>query len=258
MRSQNTSLVLTVIVGLLTVSTGYAQSKSKSVPAPAAAAPKAVDKSDKVDITDIEQKYWAPKDTDFSVVQNRTYAKEKRFSVSLQYGPQVNDPNESGNTLGLAANYFFNERWGVELAYMDAQMKTSDSIRDLASFGGGVQPDHARFESYKGIGLNWVPIYAKMSFLNNRIIYFDFAVTPHVGLLDYEQTRINGGGKMKSAVSYGVDLTQYYFFSNNFAFRADFKNKWYKEEVAKFTTGEQLRKRDTHITTILLGATFFF
>ena len=97
-----------------------------------------------------------------------------------------------------------------------------------------------------------------MSFLNNRIIYFDFAVTPHVGLLDYEQTRINGGGKMKSAVSYGVDLTQYYFFSNNFAFRADFKNKWYKEEVAKFTTGEQLRKRDTHITTILLGATFFF
>src|SRR5687768_17351365 len=36
--------------------------------------------SEKLDIQGLEEKYWAPKDTDFSVVQNRTYTKAKRFS----------------------------------------------------------------------------------------------------------------------------------------------------------------------------------
>jgi len=270
MRSQNTSLVIATFVGfLLNSQTSFAQSKKATkpaaapapvvAPAPAAGTP-AKPASDKVDITDIEQKYWAPKDTDFSVVQNRTYAKERRYSVSLQYGPQINDANEEGNTLGLSANYFFKERWGVELSYLKANMHENDSTRKLGEFGGGIKPDHARFQGYKGIGLNWVPIYAKMSFLNSKIIYFDFAVTPHLGMVDYDQTRDPRKGNVtrKSALSYGVDLTQYYFFSNHFAFRADFKNKWYKEDVSSYTTGAGVSSRNTRITTILLGATFFF
>ncbi len=258
MRSQNTSLVFAVILGLLTAQTSFAQAKKAKSTAPAQApAAASAPTSDKVDITDIEQKYWAPKDTDFSVVQNRTYAKEKRYSVSLQYGPQINDANEEGNTLGITGNYFLNERWGIELSYLDANMKENDSTRKLGEFGGGIKPDHARFQGYKGVGINWVPIYAKMSFLNSKIIYFDFAVTPHLGMVDYDQvlrTRVQS----KSALSYGVDLTQYYFFSNNFALRGDFKNKWYKEDVADYNSGAGKSSRNTRITTILLGATFFF
>ncbi|MEO0335372.1 MAG: hypothetical protein AAF202_03205, partial [Pseudomonadota bacterium] len=41
---------------------------------------------DRVDISDLENKYWAPKDTDFKVVQNRLYTKEKRFSLSTGIG----------------------------------------------------------------------------------------------------------------------------------------------------------------------------
>lgn len=268
MRSQNTSLVLAVTVGLLLNSqTSFAQSKKATkpaaAPAPAAPAPAAgpaKPTSDKVDITDIEQKYWAPKDTDFSVVQNRTYAKERRYSVSLQYGPQINDPNEDGSSLGISGAYFFSERWGVELSYMKANLKPNNATRDLETYGGGIQPDHARFQDYMGIGASWVPIYAKMSFLNSKIIYFDFAVTPNIGFVGYDQTRDSrkGPNNRESSFSYGVDLTQYYFFSNHFALRADFRNKWYKEDVAKYTSAAPVKSRDTRITTILLGATFFF
>src|SRR5690349_4425346 len=60
-------------------------------PAAPGTAAKPDDKSDKLDISDLEQKYWAPKDTDFSVVQNRTYTKAGKLGVSLMTGPIIND-----------------------------------------------------------------------------------------------------------------------------------------------------------------------
>ncbi len=70
-------------------------------------------KDEKLDITDLEQKYWAPKDTDFSVVQNRTYTKAGRVALSLS-GPIVNDPFSSGYNPSVKVNYYFSERYGVE------------------------------------------------------------------------------------------------------------------------------------------------
>ena len=37
---------------------------------------------EKVDISDLEQKYWAPKDVEFNVVQNRLYSKAGRFGIT--------------------------------------------------------------------------------------------------------------------------------------------------------------------------------
>ena len=51
---------------------------------------------DKLDLKKLEDKYWAAKDTDFSVVQNRTYTKEGRAFLSLSYGPLMNDPYSYG------------------------------------------------------------------------------------------------------------------------------------------------------------------
>ena len=61
----------------------YKRAKPKASKKAAGKSSKKATKTDKVDISDLEQKYWAPKDTDFSVVQNRTYTKEKRFTFSL-------------------------------------------------------------------------------------------------------------------------------------------------------------------------------
>jgi hypothetical protein len=45
----------------------------------------------KVDISDLENRYWTAKDTEFSVVQNRLYTKAKRFSVTLQGGTDLSN-----------------------------------------------------------------------------------------------------------------------------------------------------------------------
>lgn len=212
-----------------------------------------------LDVSNFEAKYWAPKDVDFSVVQNRTYPKENRLFLSVHYGPIINDGYSEGNNTAFSANYFFTERWGVQVQRVNANLKNNKFTENLTSFGGGVQPDFGRLTGATSVGFSFVPIYAKMSLLGSKIIYFDMALTPTVGQVSYSQMTINGP-QNQTAFSYGMDLTQYFFLSKNWALRADIKNLWYKEQIAKYNqggsgiaTGSSFRNQINHTTIFLLG-----
>ena len=212
-----------------------------------------------LDVSNFENKYWAPKDVDFSVVQNRTYPKEDRLFLSLHYGPIINDGYSEGNNVGFSANYFWSERWGVQVQRVNAQLHDNKFTENLTSFGGGVQPDFGRLTSYTNAGVSFVPIYAKMSLLGSKIIYFDMALTPTIGTVNYNQVTINGT-QNQSAFAYGIDVTQYFFISKNFALRADLKNFFYNEQIAKYNqgssgiaTGSSFRSQTNHTTIFLLG-----
>lgn len=229
--------------------------------APAAVAPGA-DKSDKVDIKDLENQYWAPKDTDFSVVQNRNYTKEKRFALTLQTGPVLNDKYNDGLIYQMSGNYYWNERMGLQIDYQRADLKNNDTVNYfLTRFGGA--PDYARMTGYYGIGFNYVPIYAKMSVLNKHIIYFDLAITPLLGWTTYDQVR-RGGVSGQGSFTYGFDISQYFFFSRHFALRFSVRDVWYNEKTVKYSTdgsgneGDPRRSGTTSSFQMLLGLTYFF
>ena len=221
----------------------------------------------KVDISDLENKYWAPKDTDFSVVQNRAFTKEKRFFLTPQFGRPINDRWNEGNLYGLTGNYFWSERMGVQVSWLKGTLKDNEAVTalvEMAQNASGVTPNRGRFQSYYGIGLNVVPFYAKMSFWGKKILYFDMAITPHVGMTQYEQVLQDVGNRSKSAVTFGLDITQFFFFTNYFAIRADLKNHWRPEEIAAFrgangaVTGQKVKDQTTQDTMFLLGLTFFY
>lgn len=212
-----------------------------------------------VDVSNFEAKYWAPKDVDFSVVQNRTYPKENRLFISLNYGPIINDGYSEGNNVGMGLNYFFTERWGLQLQRVNGNLKDNKFTQNLTNFGGGVQPDFGRFTDYTNAGISFVPIYAKMSLLGSKIIYFDMAFTPTIGQVGYEQMTIAGAQK-QTALAYGIDVTQYFFLSRNWALRADIKNFFFNEKIAKYNagnsgipTGSNFRNQNTHTTIFMLG-----
>lgn len=265
MSSRYTSLLAVVLCLGLGVqahaqSDQYKRSKPKASKKAGAKSSKKATKTDKVDISDLEQKYWAPKDTDFSVVQNRTYTKEKKFTFSLLAGQQLNDQFSTGWDYGFKTNYYFSERHGVELMYIKTDMSDSDAISDFRQLsGGGVSPDYNRSETYTGIGYNFVPFYAKVSLLGKKIIYFDMQVTPHIGMSEYEQQvrPANGGNQIESAFTYGLDVTQYFFFSKKAAFRFDLHNRWYEEDVLGYTSGVKTNTNSNHVLMIMLGFTYF-
>lgn len=273
MRSRNTTMKCALALAVTFTAASHAQPKTKAAktvaPAPVAApstsaSPAAPTKDEKVDVSDLENKYWAPKDTDFSVVQNRTYTKDKRFFGTIHYGPLVNDKYSEGNNLGISANYFWSERFGVQATYLKSDLSDSEVVTNLKTqFSTGVTPNFGRMTDYMGVGFNWVPFYAKMSFMGKKILYFDMAFTPTIGMTGYEQ-QVRTGNQTKSAFTYGLDITQYFFFTNHFAIRADLKNQWFSEERLIYhnsnpaLVGTKINDQLNHTTIFLLGVTFFF
>jgi len=220
--------------------------------------------SDKIDLKSLEDKYWAAKDTDFSVVQNRTYTKKERFFTSISYGPLVNDPWSYGRMTNFAVGYYFNERWGLEVAHEVGSLRDNESTDEIFRKGGS--PDRNLFENYTSLNLVVVPLYAKMSFWDRKILYFDMQFAFGLGQANVEEQKLSSSGQdvstKKSAFGFNIDVTQQLFFHENFALRFDIKNKFTNQEKFKYRTSTSenpsLGKSTVNDTSILLGLTFFY
>ncbi len=226
--------------------------------------------SDKLDLKNLEDKYWSAKDTDFTVVQNRAYTKAKRAFVSLGYGPLVNDAYSYGRMTNLAIGYYFTERWGVEGTYETGNLKDSDStdtFKNLNQF----PPNYNRFKSYNSVNAIVVPFYAKMSFWDRKVMYFDLQFAAGIGQMTYQIQKVNGvpslgtatdASENRSTIAYNFDITQQLFFQEHFAFRFDIKNKWSNQSKERyFISGSQDRSLGSFSqqdTTMLLGLTIFY
>jgi outer membrane beta-barrel protein len=219
---------------------------------------------DKLDVTDLEKKYWAAKDTDFSVVQNRTYSKEHRPALSLQYGTLVNDPYNKGSNWSGSLSYYFSERYGVEANYTSTKSTDNSSVSAYKSQHGTL-PDYNKIEGYYGAAFNWVPFYAKVSVLNSKIIYFDMAISPGIGVTSYEQQMdpAKGASVKKTAPTGTLDVTQMFFMGKHTAIRLDYKNRWFNEEVIAAgsgltAAGTKLRTQLNNTSLLMVGVTLFW
>ncbi len=245
-------------VAFIVPSPALAQGSSNKSQAKAAPVPvqSAAGESDKVDVTDLEKKYWAQKDTDFSVVQNRLYTKANRLSLNLQSGFLINDQWSDGPTMAASLGYFFSERFGVEAHYQVTKSADNKALSNLKAQSGTA--NHGKIKGYQGLTANWVPFYAKMSVMNSTIIYFDMAISPGIGVTTYEQQR-EAGNEERTAPTMALDISQTFFFSNYAAFRVDYKNRWFQEDIVRYRTPSANVNTETSQTSLLtFGFNFFF
>lgn len=228
---------------------------------PGTTSPGAATSEDKLDVSDLENKYWAPKDTEFSVVQNRSYTKEKRFALLLSYGRLINDSFSDADNFTFSGSYFFNERYGIEVLGNIASPKDGAAVRgvrNLAFNTSGVIPAHNKVNSYYGVNFNWVPFYAKMALLEKKILYFDIMFSPGLGLTEYTNILKAGNSGGHTSPSLAFDISQQVFVNNTFAVRVDFRNRWFKEDIYYFSTGQK-QKTDLTLNQILqIGLMIFF
>jgi len=230
----------------------------KAPPATADTKPAGGSTPEKVDIQDLEQKYWAPKDTEFNVVQNRLYTKAGRFGISLQGGGLINDAYSDGTQYGGALNYYFAETMGAELQYYRTNAKNNQSTQDYVNQGnlGATFPNHGKLQGYVGANFNWIPIYAKMSLLEKKILYFDLAISPGLGMTEYKQQRASGAGDVLQSFTYSLDISQHVYLSRSFAIRLDMKNRFWTEKVVDYNNGASRGDTGRHAISVLLGITY--
>lgn len=219
--------------------------------------------SDKLDIQKLEDKYWAAKDDDFSVVQNRAFTKAKRVFVTALYGVPINDPNSTGNISGLSTGYYLSERLGFEATYLKAAYRDNDAT-DQFKNEHGTMPNHNKLADQITLSVNYVPLYAKMSFLDRKIIYFDMGVGLGFGQTTYD-AQIVTGNRSQKGTHYGLDIFQHFFFSERIAFKLLYRNTWTQEERFRYkmNTGEpesnrSLGNKSINDTTFMFGVTGWF
>lgn len=269
---KTTTKLLLVLLSLGFVGTAQAQVEKKQVVRKA----KVKDAKGKVDISDLENKYWSAKDTDFSVVQNRTFTKEGKFLLTLGAGPILNDQWSTGLGYSLGASYFFSERMGLELSYTGASLSDNDAVSGFQKdLNTTASPNHGRMTSQIGLAFNYIPFYAKMSFLGKKIMYLDIGVSPGLALVSYDQlfdadsatAGFQETERSESTIGFKFDITQYIFVSKRLAFRLDLKNIWFKEDIVAFgtgqaggsvTPGEVVDDQMTHLMSVLFGVTLYF
>lgn len=231
-----------------------AQSKEAAQPAASKSG-----ESDKLDVQKLEQKYWSAKDDDFTVVQNRAFAKAKRFYLNLAVGIPLNDPYSTGNITGANLGYYFSERWGLEFAYKKMNFKDNESTSTFIN-EKGVHPDSNRLLSTRHLYATWVPLYAKMSWLDRKIIYFDMGLQLGVGQTQYAIQK-DIGDEAKTGASYSLNLMQHFFFSETFALRVDFTNTWTNEDRFRYytsATGDRtLPSKTINDSSVTIGFTLW-
>lgn len=226
----------------------------------------------KVDMKNIEAKYWQPSDQSYSVVQSRTFAKEKKFGASLMAGTILADDYATGFNFDLALSYHFTERWGVEVQYSSYALDDNDVTENI--FGLNGSPDFGRVQSFYGVMARWVPFYSKMSFMGTKVVYFDMSLGLGVGMISYDQYIENGlAGPARdktvaetvNAPSIAFDISQTFFINPKFAIRADYKMRFFNEEILAFNTkvtgeqrGDKLRDEFSNISSLNLGITYYF
>lgn len=227
--------------------------------------------SDKLDLKKLEDKYWSAKDTDFNVVQNRTYTKANKMFVSLSYGPLVNDAYSYGRMTNGSVGYYFNERFGVEVAHEVGSLKDNDSTVAFIQ-DNDFAPNYNQFKNYTSLNFIVVPFYAKMSFFDRKVMYFDMQFAAGIGQMNYRIKKITGiapvsdvdASEDRKSTGYNFDITQQFFFHENFAVRFDIKNKWSKQEKQRYyirnepEANRSLGSTTQQDTTVLLGLTVFF
>jgi len=213
--------------------------------------------NDKVDLKQIEDQFWSAKDTDFSVVQNRAYPKEKRIFVNLSSGILVNDPFTSGQITRIGAGYFFSERWGIEIAHEAVDAKDNKATRNFKS-NNNVFPNYNFLKGYQSASVTWVPFYAKMSFLDRKILYFDMQFSIGLGVKTYGNFLQAGNQKTQSSPGFHFDVTQNIFFTKHLAFRVDLKNQWADQELVVSSNGNSLGRGRVNDTKLLFGFNIFY
>jgi outer membrane beta-barrel protein len=212
--------------------------------------------NDKIDLKQIEDQFWAAKDTDFSVVQNRTFPKEKRFFLNLSGGTLINDPFTTGKVTRIGVGYFLSERWGLEIA--EETIEASDNKATQNFKQNSLYPNYNKLKSYQSASVTWVPFYAKMSFLDRKILYFDMQLSVGVGKRGYQSFLKSGQQSTQYSDGFHLDVTQNIFFSRHFAFRVDLKNQWAEQNLYISDTGAFKSRERVNDTSLLFGFNIFY
>lgn len=179
-----------------------------------------------------------------SVIQKRFLPRTGRFQAYVGPSLILNDPwfNVYGGTLRLGYNFL--EAWGIEGGYSFMSTSKTQSLRELDKNNRVTTENFVYTKSYYNIDLNWTPLYGKMTWFDQSIVYYDTYFSAGYGGTEIQS------GDVQGTLHLGVG--QIFSISKKTAFRWDLS--W------NFFEAKQIDSSQGTFNNVFLsaGLSFFF
>lgn len=206
---------------------------------------------EKVDVETIKQKYWAKgKESELGVVQNRLYTKAKKWNLGVFGGVISSDPFLSVKNAGGFLGYNFSEYVAVNVVYWKHFVNPSSALQTFEGTLGATTNNNppSHFFGLEGV---FSLIYGKISFLGEKIIYYDLHMIGGLG-----RTTTRNGDYLTPYAGIGQNI----YFSKVTSLQVDYRIQYYKEDIIErvrpSTIGQKLGSRSNWTNVVTVGFSF--
>ena len=187
---------------------------------------------------------------DIAVIQKRFLPKTKRFEFSGSLMGAINNPFFTSVGSAIRASYYFKEKYGVEFIYFLLFSDERAVTKNLRTKRNVKTENLVTANGFFGVDFKWTPVYGKMTFMNNRIIPFDFYFSAGAGLTQTDQDR--------SEPTIHFATGQAFAMSKKMAIRWDLSWNFYQGKTKLISDKDKETTTNQDDLYVSLGFSFFF
>lgn len=174
------------------------------------------------DLDEYEDELILPKEERaVNVVQKKQYLKGGKLEITPTAGIVLNDNFLRITPFGGILDYYFNEYWALEVEGYSITTQPSSFTRYLKDHFN-IVPEYNEQKWSAAGGIQWSPLYGKMSFLASSIIPYDMYFTLTGGM-----TGSTSGSYPQGSFTFG----QRYFIHRFIVFRMALRFTYIKEQI---------------------------
>jgi outer membrane beta-barrel protein len=179
-----------------------------------------------------------------SVIQRRFLPRTGRMQAYIGPALTLNDPwfNVMGASLKLGYN--FTESLGIEGSYSFMSTDKTMALKELKKEHTITTENFVYVKNYYALAFNWTPLYGKMTWLNERIVYYDIYFNVGFGGTEIQN------GDVQDTLNLGAG--QIFSISKSTAFRWDLTWNFFEAKQLDATQGAY------NNVFISAGFSFFF
>jgi outer membrane beta-barrel protein len=252
-----TTAIALATLGVSTAAWAAGSQDKKAQPSPEAApsaadakAASASDESEKVNVENIKEKYWARGDeSELGVVQNRLYSKQQKWELGVFGGFLTSDPFLAVKSAGASVGFHFSEVWGLHVMGWKAFSSPSSALDALRE--GGKEANTNPPGWYAGSEVSASILYGKLSLLGKKIIYYDLHLLGGAGV-----TNTESGTYLTPSLGLGQQIYINKFTSLKLDYRLMYYNETIHEKYITAKLGQEAGQRANWTNSITLGISF--
>lgn len=162
------------------------------------------------------------RDDEIAVVQKNLYPKTKRSEIGVHAGVMPFDAYLTTPNGQVSVDLHQSDRFGVSILAGGGYGLKTGTYRELESITFGVAPYAFRYLGSALAGVEWSPIYAKMSWDGARVVHFDVYGVARGGV-SIESSVIPGGG-LAFAPTLSPGIGTRFFVSPKTALRVEMRD----------------------------------